>query len=94
MYLDDQFWKILTYNQVFDGHIMSRIGAVGKEVEEGREKIKEEVKAEEKESKAMVMAEMITLQRAIEHRRSSPFVFNIDPTVVAPTPDPYATDLP
>lgn len=86
-YFDDWFGKILAYNQVCDDQIMGRIKVVAKEVEEGREKIKEEVKAS-------VIAEFINLKCSIEYIRSSAFIFNIDPSADVVASVPPTTDLP
>lgn len=60
-YFDDWFGKILDDNHVHEDPIMGRIEAMAKEAEEGREDIKEEVRA----SEARVMDKLTTLKGAI-----------------------------
>lgn len=69
---------------------MSRIEVVPKEGEEGRGKIKEDVKV----SKVRVMAEVFSLKGAIKHIQSSDFIFNIDPHADIAAFDLPVTDLP
>lgn len=98
MYFYEWFGKLSSNNQVREDRIMRRIEVVAKEIEEGREKIREEMKS----SEARVMVEVDTLKCSIEYIYNSMFIFNIDPIVVAPTPYPIvvaptlylAVDLP
>lgn len=89
-YFDDWFGKILADNHVHEDQIMGRIEVMAKEAEEGREDIKEEVRA----SEARIMYKLTTLKGEIEHIRSSKFVFNIDLIVYIVSTDPLAVDLP
>lgn len=59
MYFDDWFGKMLDDNKVCEDQIMSRIEVVSKEVEEGRERIREKVKAGE----ARFMSKVLSLKR-------------------------------
>lgn len=61
VYFDYWFGNTLDDNQVCEDQIMGRIKVMAQEAKEGREKIREEVKARE----ARVMAKVITLKGAI-----------------------------
>lgn len=88
VYFDDWFGRLLDDNHVREDQIMDRVEVVAKDVEEGIEKIKEEIKVEVKASEVRVMAEVGISKGAIEYIHKSAFVFNIDLEVVAPTSDP------
>lgn len=82
---------------------MGRIEVVAKEVQEVREKIKEDIKVEVKTNKAKVMAEVDTLKVGIYHIKNYDFVLQVileaiaptsDLTIVVPSSNPSAYDLP
>lgn len=93
VYFDDWFGRLLDDNHVRKDLIMGRIEVMAKDVEEGIEKIKKEIKVEVKASEVRVMAEVGISKGVIEYIHKSAFVFNIDLEVVAPTRDP-ANGLP
>lgn len=66
-------------NQIREDQLMSCIETIAKEAEEGREKMKEEIKTEIKVSKMRVMDEVETVKGAGKHLCSSTFVFVVDP---------------
>lgn len=63
VYFDDSFGKCFIDNQVKEYHIMGHIEALAKEEEEGREKIREELKV----SEARVMAKVFTLKGSVKY---------------------------
>lgn len=90
VYFDNWLGKILDDNHVCEDMIMEHIEDVAKEVEKGRENIREEVET----SEARVMVEVSTLKYATNHIRSFAFVFNIDLIDGGAARDPSAADLP
>lgn len=82
-YFDKLFGKITAYNQVYENWIMGRIEDVVKDAEECKKKMKEEIKAEIKESEARVVVEVQNLKGFVEHLQIFAFLFAIDPPVIA-----------